>query len=104
MHVQFTTALIVTALIAAVVLVLDRGDRLFPILALIACGIEALLVFHVIELSSNKFRIDVILAALMVVAGGVCWARSGGKSAVTAATLVTLVGAIQLLYGLHFLT
>jgi hypothetical protein len=104
MHVQFTTALVVTALIAAVVLVLDRGDRLFPILALIACGIEALLVFHVIELSSNKFRIDVILAALMAVAGGVCWARSGGKSAVTAATLVTLVGVIQLLYGLHFLT
>jgi len=104
MHVQFTTALIVTALIAAVVLVLDRGDRLFPILALIACGIEALLLFHVIELSSNKFRIDVILAALMTVAGGVCWFRSGGKSAVTAATLVTLVGAIQLLYGLRFLT
>jgi len=104
MHVQFSTALIVTALVAAVILVMDRGDRLFPILALIACGIEALLVFHVIELSSNKFRIDVILAALMAIAGGVCWARSSGKSAVTAATLVTFVGAIQLLFGLRFLT
>ncbi len=104
MHVQFSTALIVAALVAAVILVLDRGDRLFPILALIACGIEALLVFHVIQLSSNKFRIDVILAALMTVAGGVCWARSSGKSAVTAATIVTLVGLVQLLLGLHFLT
>jgi len=104
MHVQFSTALVVTALIAAIVLVLNRGDRLFPVLALLACGIEAMLVFHWIELSSNKFRIDVLLPALMTVAGGVCWARSAGKSTVSAATLVTAVGAIQLLFALRFLT
>ena len=104
MHVQFSTALIVTALIASVVLVLEPGGRLFPLLALLACGIEALVVFEVMSLSSNKFRIDVILPALMTVAGGVCWARSTSKSAATSATLVTAIGAIQLLYALRFLT
>jgi hypothetical protein len=101
MTIDFQTALVVCALIASVILVMQGGERLFPVIALVACGIEALSVFHVIQLSSPRVRIDVILAAVLVVAGGISWARSSAKSAVTAATVIALVGLIQLLWGLH---
>jgi hypothetical protein len=103
MHIEFATALVVVAFISAIVLVMERGDKIFPIIAAVACGIEALMLFKVLELSSGKFRIDVILPALIAIAGGVSWARASAKSTATAATLVTTVGAIQLLSAIHIL-
>ena len=101
MTLDFHTALVICALVASVILVLHGGERLIPLIALVACGIEALLEFHVIQLSSPRIRIDVILPAVLVVTGGIAWARSSGKSAVTAATVIALVGLIQLLWALH---
>jgi hypothetical protein len=103
MHIEFSTALVVVAFISAIVLVINRGDKMFPIVAAVACGLEALILFRVIELSSGKFRIDVILPAVILLAGGVTWTRASDKSQTTAATLVTVVGAIQLLSALHVL-
>lgn len=103
MHVTFATALVVTALVAAVILVLARGDRLFPALAVVAAGLEALIAFRIIELSSRAFRVDVILPALLVVAGVVAWARVTAKGQVSAATVVTVVGLIQLLLAVRLL-
>jgi hypothetical protein len=96
MHVSFAHALVVAAVISSVVLLLQRDDRLFPLIALVASGLEALMVFHVIELSSGKLRIDLILPGLIAVAGGVCWTRCSGKPSITAATVATLVGVLQL--------
>jgi hypothetical protein len=101
MNLDFHTALVVCALLAAVILILQGGERLIPVIALVACAIEALTVFHVIELSSPRIRIDVILPAVLVVTGGIAWARSAGKSAVTASTVIALVGLIQLLLAIH---
>lgn len=101
MTIDFGTALIVCALIASVLLVLQGGERLVPLIALVACAIDALIVFRVIHLSSEKLRIDVILPAILVVTGGICWARSASKTAVTASTVIALVGLIQLLRALH---
>ena len=67
-------------------------------------GIEALLAFGLMSLSLAKFRIDVILPALLLIAGAIAWARSSGKHAITAGTLVTLVGALQLAAALHVLS
>lgn len=104
MHVQFGTALVVVALVSSIVLLLHKSDRMFPMLATIVSGIEALLVFGVMSLSVAKFRIDVILPALLVVAGAICWSRSSGKGTTTAATLVTMTGALQLLFALRLFT
>ena len=103
MTIDFSTALVVCALIASVILVLQGGERLIPVIALVACALEALITFHVIHLSSAKFRIDAILPAVLCVAGAIAWARSAAKSAVTAATVITLVGLIQLLRALQVL-
>jgi len=101
MHVSFPTAMVVTALIASIVLVLNRGDRLFPVIALVAAGVEALIAFHLINLSSGKLRIDVIMPAALLVAGCLCWSKSASKSTITASTIVALVGTIQLLAAIR---
>jgi uncharacterized membrane protein len=101
MHVHFGTALVVTALVCAIVLLLERGDRIFPVIAAAAAGLEALIQFDIISLSSGKFRIDVILPALLVIAMGVSWARNSTKSTITAATAGFAAGVIQLAFALR---
>lgn len=103
MHIETTTALILTALAASLLLLSQRGDRLFPGLAALAAGVEALIAFDILSISVSKLRIDLILAGLLVVAGGWCWQKSSSKSAVAAATVVVVVGLLQLLGGLRVL-
>ncbi len=103
MHIDFGNALVIAALISAVMLVLGGGERAFPVIAVIAAGIEALIAFHIISISSGRFRIDIILPAVLLVAGAVCWHRCTSKTATTASTIVSLVAVIQLLVGLHVL-
>jgi hypothetical protein len=103
MNIDFNTALVVCALIASVMLALSGGLRLIPVIALVACALEALIVFRVIQLSSPKLRIDVILPAVLVVTGGICWSRSATKSAITASTVIAIVGLIQLLRAIQVL-
>ena len=101
MTIDFGTALVVCALIASVVLALQGGARLVPLIALVACAIEALMVFHVIQLSSPRLRIDVILPAVLAVTGVICWSRSASKSAITSSTVIAIVGLIQVLLAIR---
>jgi hypothetical protein len=103
MQIQLGTLMIVSALVSALVLVLNRGDRIVPVIAVIAAALQAAMHFDVFSLSSGKFRIDVILPALLVITGGICWARAAAKGAVTAATVLFAVGVIQLGAALRFL-
>ncbi len=103
MHFAFGHALVIAAFVASVWLVLEKGDRLFPVLAAVASGLEALIAFGIVSLSVASYRIDVILPALLFVAAAVCWTRSSNKPTVTAATAATLIGAIQLLQAVHVL-
>ena len=97
------TALILVALASSLVLVMQKSERLFPMIALVAAGMEALLAFGLVSLSVASFRIDVILPALLVIAGIVCWSRSTAKGTTTASTLISLIGLMQLLTSLRFL-
>jgi hypothetical protein len=101
MHIHFGTALVITALVSAIILILNKTDRVFPLVALIAAGIEALMVFEILSVSSGKFRIDVILPAALTLAMGVSWTKVSTKSTITAATAGFLVGAVQLLFALR---
>jgi len=101
MHVSFPTALVVSALIASIVLVLNRGDRLWPVVACVAAGVEALMVFGLLTMSLSKFRIDVILPGVLLLAGALCWSKASSKSTITAASVVSLVAMIQLAGAIH---
>ena len=103
MHFNFATALVVAAFISAVIMVLNTGDKLFPLVALVATGIEMLITFRLISLSIASFKIETILAATMLVSGAICWSRASTKSSITAGTIIPLVGAVQLLWALNVL-
>jgi hypothetical protein len=98
------TALVVVAFASSALLLAQSSERLFAGLAFIAAGIECLLVFKLMTLSLSSIRVDVILPALLVVGGGMAWYRTSGKSHVTASTLVTVVGLLQLLESLKVLS
>jgi hypothetical protein len=93
-----TTVMILAALGASVVLVMQLKARLFPVIALAASALEALLAFRVFKLSFS--HMGLILGGALVVAGVAIWMKTGSKTPVTAATTVMLVGAIQVLAAL----
>ena len=103
MHIGFQTGLIVAAAIGAAILVAAPGNRLVPAIALALAAIAVLIDFRIIQLSSTKFRIDVILPAGLAITGAICWPKTGTKMAVTAATVVTMVGLILALTALRVL-
>ncbi len=102
MHIELGTVLAVTALLSSLVLI--KTDRLFALVALAAAAIQTLMAFGVMTLTLAKFRIDVILPALLLLAGAVCWTKVATKSAITAATIITLLGSLELLIALRVLT
>ncbi len=104
MHFNLTTVLIITTLCSSIYLLLNKSDRMFPMLAVIASGVQLLLAFGLMSLSLAKFRIDVILPALLLVAGIVCWTKVSTKGTITAATIVLLMGATELLGALRILS
>jgi hypothetical protein len=104
MHFNMNTIEIALVFACSIYLMLQYTDKLFPVLAVVASGIELLLVMGLMSLSLAKFRIDVILPAILVLAGVMCWMKVSTKGTITAATIVALVGAIQLLGALHILS
>jgi uncharacterized membrane protein YqgA involved in biofilm formation len=104
MHFNLGTALIATTLLAAIYLLLEKRERMVPAIAVVVTGVELLLAMGLMSLSLSKFRIDVIMPALVVGSGVVCWARSSEKGSITAATGLTVIGAIQLVLALHILS
>jgi hypothetical protein len=90
--------MVLVALAASLVLVTQASARLFPLIAAVAAAVETLLVFHIINFSVNVL---LILAVALLVGGGVSWVQTDSKNPVTAATVVALIGAIQLAAALH---
>jgi hypothetical protein len=99
MHFDMGTILAITALLASFVLM--KTDRIFALLAVAAAAVQTLMALGIMTMTLAKFRIDVILPALLAVAGAVCWSKVATKSAVTAATIVTLLGSLELLLALR---
>jgi hypothetical protein len=102
-HVNVSTALVVVALVSSIVLLLQKAERTVPLVAVIASGVEALLAFGLMSLSLAKFRVDVVLPAVLAVAGVIAWTRASTKHTITSATLIAAVGAIQLVGALHLM-
>jgi hypothetical protein len=104
MNFNMATVLVIMTFCAALYLLLNKSDRMFPTLAVIAAGVQLLMVFGLMSLTLAKFRVDVILPAILLVAGVVCWTKVSTKGTITAATIVLLMGATQLLGALRILS
>ena len=59
-----------------------------------------MLSFRVVHFSVSGINLMLVLGALLAIAGGIVWTKTGGKIHITAATVVTFVGAIQVFSAL----
>jgi hypothetical protein len=102
MHFNFGTVLAITTLVAA--LALMKTDRIWALVSLVVAGLQVSMALGVLTIGIAKFRIDVVLPAVLTLSGVICWTKVAGKAAITAATTVALVGAFELLLALRVLS
>lgn len=93
------TAQIAAALIAAVYL-LSHPARVYAVPAALVAGLELAMRFGWVTFGIKGVSLAVALAAVLVACGAVLVAKTEQKLHVAAATVITLIGAIQLLYAL----
>ena len=75
--------------------------RRLPAMAVaVAAGLQAGILFQLLQVRSGGFPLPLALAFAVVLAAGFAWTRAQAKPAITAATAATLAGAIQVLRGL----
>jgi len=102
MDITLSMALVLAAVVASVVLLVqERG--LAAAGCLLASGLEALIVFGWVSLHVRSLSVGLILAAVLAVAGAIAWGRAASKMSASAATIVTLVGTVQVLLMLGVL-
>jgi hypothetical protein len=89
------TLLVLAAVGASVLILLQSRSRLFAIFAVGASVIELLYVLKILTFAINGLSIWLILGGVLVVAGIFVWLRNGHKAVITAATVLILVGGIQ---------
>jgi hypothetical protein len=90
------TALAVAALVASIMLLLAHASRALTLVALVASALEVLMAFGLLELRvSRSLQLQLLLGALIAVPAVLIWLRVSSKSSVSAATVLALVGALQ---------
>jgi len=90
----------IAACAASLVLLFDAAARGPGVAAAVAAGLQALILFHVVQVRASGFPLPLVLAGAVAVAAAVAWVRASAKPGVTAATAATLAGALQVLRGL----
>jgi hypothetical protein len=90
------TALAVAALAASVLLFLAHSSRALAIIALVASGLEVLMAFGLLNLHvRTSVPLQLVLGALIAVPAVLIWLRVSAKTAVSAASVLALVGVLQ---------
>jgi|SRR5438034_11645347 len=92
-----STIPVIVALLASVALVAKVPARLFPVIALVASGVEALRAFGYLSFKVPVIGAATLLGGAMLIGGAGSWIKSSGKVPVTAATVVILVGLLRVL-------
>ena len=88
---------------ASVYLVLGEPKNPLRIVLLVAAILELLLALGIVHLQVRGLPTREVLAGIFAIIGGILYFRASAKFQVTAATCVTLIGAIGLLSALHVL-
>jgi hypothetical protein len=67
----------------------------FPVVAVVSSALEAFMAFGVVHMQVARVPLGLVLGAALVVAGVAVYLRASTKSVISAATVVVLVGAVQ---------
>jgi hypothetical protein len=100
MHLVAQAPLLV-ALAASVLLLFKVPVRVFPIIALIACGLEVLRAFNIASFKLPMASAPLLLGGAMIVGAVGSWVKSQARIPITAATVVAMVGVARVLTRLH---
>ncbi len=93
--------LVLLALAAAVLLTLPSTSRTPGLVALVASGVEALMAFGFLSIKLRGLNLYLVLGAALAIAGAIAWAKVPAKVQVTAATVLVLVGGLQIITALR---
>jgi hypothetical protein len=91
------TVLVFAALSASILLFLRTRPRVLPIVALVASGLQALTLLKVVSLGGTGLPMGLILGGALAASGALLYLRVSSKPLVAAATVVAMVGAIEVL-------
>lgn len=94
------TALAVAALAASIVLFLAHASRGLSLIALVASGLEVMMAFGYLALRVSGISLQLVFGLLIAVPAVLIWLRSSAKTAVSAASILALVGALQVILPL----
>ena len=90
----------VLAVACAVVMLLQFKRRLFPMIGLVAAGLELLMGLGMLHFSIGV-PLGLVLGGAMLVAAVVVHMKTSSKTLVTATSILGLIGAMEVLHGLH---
>jgi hypothetical protein len=97
-------ALASTALLGSIALFLTASTRALAIVALVSSGIEVAMALGLVHLSVGRLPLGLVLGVALAVPAVLVWMRTTAKMAVSAAVVVALVGALQVVTALGRLT
>ena len=96
------TAFAIAALVGSIVL-LQHSTRFYAIVAIVVSGLEVALAFGVVSLHIKGLSLVLVLGAVLAVVGVLMYLKASAKTQIAAATVVTLVGVLQVLQELKVL-
>lgn len=96
---SLSTGLAIAALIASVILLRFR-QRHFPIIAIIASGLEVAMAFGLVRFSMTGVPLMLVLGAVLTAMGVIVFMKVTNKLMLAASTVLTLIGVIQSLVAL----
>jgi dipeptide/tripeptide permease len=94
-----TTLLALVACGAAIYLLTQFKEKVIPGVCVAATGIDAVSRLGVVHIGGGQ-AFWLIVAVAIAVSGGMLWLKVSAKNSVSAATGITLVGALEVLHAL----
>jgi len=88
-------ALAVSALVASVLLVASSQQRVLPVIALVAAGVETAVAFGYLRIAINGLPLGLLLGLALALPGLVGWLRATAKGSISAAAVLAFTGVLQ---------
>jgi hypothetical protein len=94
------TVLAIAALVGSILLLLGPANRPLAVIALIASALGVAMRLGLIRVAVAGIPLPLVLGLGLAVPGVMIWLRVSGRNAVSAATVVALVGILQVVLAL----
>jgi hypothetical protein len=89
------------ALVFSLVLLFQHRARLFPVIALVTSGLELLMATGIVHVNTGSVPLALLFGATLAIAGIAVYVKTTAKHVVSAATILALIGLLQVASALH---